>query len=853
MTQVDTLISDQSVRDEAMQVNESFIVQAPAGSGKTTLLVQRFLRLLCTVESSPEECLAITFTRKAAAEMRDRILEALQRVISSSVDETQTDQLARQVLARDRQAGWHLLENPHRLKIQTIDAFCSYLIQQTPVVSRFGSALRVTEDPKELYRCAAKQLISAVETQSPWAASVKKLLSHLDNNIELVITLLASLLPNRDQWLPYIGSALQQASVKSILESGLRAVVLEQLSALVANAPQALPDFFLLAEYASKHAEWEMFATLQGKWPGGAQDVLPLWQKVADWLLTQEGEWRKSVTEKQGFPPVARATHSVEKETFQAMKKNMKILLDDLHGYPHFHRALRDIRGCPPPHYTETQWDLIKVFVELLSVLTAELTLVFQDSGEVDFTEITLAALEALGNFEDPSDLALVLDYKIKHILVDEFQDTSFAQFRLLEKLTMGWQPKEDRTLFLVGDPMQSIYRFRQAEVGLFLRCQEKGINDIHLKPLYLTSNFRSDPEVIAWTNAYFQEKFPKDDDINTGAIAFHTSQATQLPGKAKVSVHTVEVETEGAKTVELVREICQDDPEASIAILVRSRTHLANILPQLRQANITCHGIDLERLSDRPLVCDLLSLTKALLHLGDRIAWLSLLRGPWIHFNLKDLWIIANWYDDKPLWQALKEYTSIEGLSGSACSDLERIVPILSAALSQKQRLPLCDWILETWVALGGPQKLPDANAPEDLEAFMSVLSTLDWHELEEGYLDQQIERLYAKSHTVASAQLQIMTVHKAKGLEFDAVIVPGVGRRGLSDPNQLLVWAEKVGWESANLLVGPLQAVGAEPDPIYTYLRKQEKQKADHELVRLNYVAATRARRRLCWLVHE
>ena len=84
-----------------------------------------------------------------------------------------------------------------------------------------------------------------------------------------------------------------------------------------------------------------------------------------------------------------------------------------------------------------------------------------------------MAAENALGNNENPSDLALFMDYKIQHLLIDEFQDTSITQYRLIEKLIIGWQPNDGRTIFAVGDPMQSIYRFRQAEVGLFLRTQK--------------------------------------------------------------------------------------------------------------------------------------------------------------------------------------------------------------------------------------------------------------------------------------------------------------------------------------------------------------------------------------------
>jgi len=133
-----TVISDQSQRLQALDSSRSFIVQAPAGSGKTGLLTQRFLALLARADE-PEEIIAITFTRKAAAEMRQRILEALHEAVAGlpTVDNftQQTRQLARDVLVRDQVRSWQLLDNPARLRIQTIDSLCAWLVGQMPVIS----------------------------------------------------------------------------------------------------------------------------------------------------------------------------------------------------------------------------------------------------------------------------------------------------------------------------------------------------------------------------------------------------------------------------------------------------------------------------------------------------------------------------------------------------------------------------------------------------------------------------------------------------------------------------------------------------------------------------------------------
>ena len=148
-------IADASVREAALDPARSFIVQAPAGSGKTGLLIQRYLRLLATV-ARPEEILAITFTRKAAAEMRRRVLQALERARDPAAPERPNDrltwQLAREALDHDAAEGWGLLRNAARLRIQTIDALSASLGRQMPVVSGLGGTPAIVEDARALFR-----------------------------------------------------------------------------------------------------------------------------------------------------------------------------------------------------------------------------------------------------------------------------------------------------------------------------------------------------------------------------------------------------------------------------------------------------------------------------------------------------------------------------------------------------------------------------------------------------------------------------------------------------------------------------------------------------------------------------
>ena len=231
-------LPDQSARDQALDISQSFIVQAPAGSGKTALLTLRYLRLL-SVSEQPEQVLAITFTKKAASEMRERILQTLYwaQEINSSEDspsgqfDQQRLEIARDVLDKDRQNDWNLLENPSRLRVQTIDSFCFYLASQLPVLSRIGGNPTVTEDVDQCFRDAIANTLKQLNESNHISADLERVQIHLDNDLSRLERLLKNLLYNRDQWLPYIleiGNSNDDA--RSYLQTCLEELVSESIA-----------------------------------------------------------------------------------------------------------------------------------------------------------------------------------------------------------------------------------------------------------------------------------------------------------------------------------------------------------------------------------------------------------------------------------------------------------------------------------------------------------------------------------------------------------------------------------------------------------------------------------------------
>ena len=223
---------------------------------------------------------------------------------------------------------------------------------------------------------------------------------------------------------------------------------------------------------------------------------------------------------------------------------------------------------------------------------------------------VSRAALEALGTPEEPTDLTLALDERIEHILVDEFQDTSAAQVALIERLTAGWQPGDGRTLFAVGDPMQSIYGFREANVSLFLEIRAVGLGALRPEPLALEANFRSRPALVDWFNAAFAAVLPAREDLARGAVRHVASRATRAPA-AGPAVHLEMLPDatpadEAARVAAIVARELAADAGTRIVVLGRGRPQLTRVANALGARGIAYQGVDLVPLAERLAVRDL-------------------------------------------------------------------------------------------------------------------------------------------------------------------------------------------------------------------------------------------------------
>ena len=855
------MLFDEHIRKEAVKIDQSFIVQAPAGSGKTSLLVQRFINLL-TICNAPEECLAITFTKKAAFEMRERVLQAIEQ--QGSYKNSNVNNIYSQILS-----------DPNRLKILTIDAFCASLTQKMPILSNLGINLKISDTPKKLYLAAVEQLLKFTykSKSEKLSNSLINLLNYLANDHKAIKKLLVDMLAKREQWLPLIIPIKQHVNLKAILEKNLQIAIEDLLTEVLIDLPKSHCQNKII--YIAKQVANNLKASniknnisccqkLTNNWPLATIIDLPIWRGLTELLLNKDGQVRRKVNANQGFLAINSLKNKEEKRIASDLKHSMQELLQYLSEHEKiFLKKLHQITILPDLYYAfADNWDFLQSLFCLLPELVAHLMVIFQEQQQVDFPQVALAALQSLGTEQEPTDVALIMDCKINHILVDEFQDTSILQFNLLEKLVASWEPNDGKTIFLVGDPMQSIYRFRQADVGLFLRAQEYGIANIKLKKLYLTTNFRSSNTIVDYLNKLFTKIFPAQHDIILGGVSYNTANSVLEVNQTT----TTEVRfflasnsrLESGYIVELIKKIKKDNANKhSIAILVRSRVHASSIIPALRCNNIPFQANDIELLTNHRVVCDLITLTRAILHIHDVVAWLALLRSPLVGLKLADLHVLSG-NSVNPLFKELQNYKNNQQLSEDAKLRLTYVLPILFSAIEQRESIVnLSKLIKKSWVALGGYVLLQSIELELAEDFFLKLLKLTDIYSINmvEELMNEQFKA--TSRNNVDLNSIQLMTIHKAKGLEFDTVILPGLDKKTLTSKSQLLLWEERFSKKLNEnyLIVAPIKSVNLSNNnnSVYDFIKYSEVQRELYEEQRLLYVAITRARKNFYGFSHK
>ncbi len=853
-----TILADAAKRERALDISSGFHLEAPAGSGKTSLLTARFLKLLGMVDH-PRQVLALTFTNKAAGEMRERVGRFLNLAAKGAAPENETD--AELLASADKALCAHekikeLLLSGEILRIQTFHSFCYSVVARAPLEAGIAPGSTLMDDNEQQFFLretvdSALREIAGRHPDDPARGALQNRLLYLNNSWRHLADEMEDLLQRREGMLDLVRELGFERSdgrlskrVRGLIENSLQSLAADFATCSLARGwTQFLEDISAAGASAA--------CSLPARIPPPKWESIGEWICLADTLLTKNGDVKKQLGPKAGF--YSGFAKTCWGEAFQDISCLTAEKLHAVRLLPSIDSPLRD---------PDTLWDLVLLFHAVLDSFDARC----RGMRSLDYAALEMAALR-LFDSSQPSDLQLILDQQIRHILVDEFQDTSRGQWDLLKKLCAGWTRGDGRTLLLVGDPKQSIYAFRKAEVRLFMEAArglplEDG-EKVALEPLVLETNFRSRPYLIDWCNSLFGQTVMAGHDPDFDEVPFSPavprppSEDFKPAGTAQVPELALFLEwpdRESARRREarwlagkVAAAVQKNGPSYEIGILLFSRTHLPIYLEALQEFKIPVQVKEGLKLLGRPEVRALRTLSRAMVLPHDDLAWAAQLRSPWLFLDFDRIRAISA-EEPEPWVEKIRCFAEKDG-------EVKRFWDALGTAWRSIGHEPFWRVVESAWLELGGTEITGKRWGSRGLNCCRRFLDMV--REAEQGEpvgtltkLEQLLESAYEPvDPDTALSNVSIMTVHGAKGLEFDTVFIPymdwnpAAGKKGQPPPYML----EPMPGSGDYLLAPRPDRLMGEEDPLYNLLRKLRSQRKLGESKRLFYVAATRARSEL------
>ena len=866
---------DASARSFAVDPGNNVVLEASAGTGKTSVLVSRYVNLLKR-GVDPANILAITFTRKAAAEMRERIL----RELGEAAERSEFDR-SRWLELRDRLGD---------IAISTIDAFCLSLLREFPLEADLDPGFDMADETEvpRLIEDALDHTLRILTSHARTDPDVALVFAQL--GIARTREGLASLLERRlVAW-----TALERFLAKGPADLTAERVCREsadRLRAVLGAAPGGLARF--LADGPVAHQRYQLLVREIQRLPELGQAGNAVFRgaldRIAAHFLTADGRPRTG-----GVINPYRAQHY---QTEGAAKRHRAGVFALAQGIADVVFAFnRDLNVV-----------LARGVKRMFAVALAQYRQILDERSVLDFADVLDRALELLRRMDEFSQSRFRLEARYHHVLVDEFQDTSRAQWELVALLIQSWGEGTGVTtnpsIFVVGDRKQSIYRFRDAEAAVL---QEAARHIQALRPAgnprrSITRSFRALPALLAFVNELFAEMA----DPDPGGGRFTYTESDRFPTTATDSTpqttrarrpRTTRPRTARPRTTRITRPrttrttrirerdagsrlvsrrqttrwcvragwptrsrgfcartacgigrlACHGAASAGdIGVLFRSRASHREFERELERRGIPAYVYKGLGFFDADETKDAMALIRFLANPVSDLRAAAFLRSRVVRLSDAALATLAPRLAGAVLDAELP--AQFEELG-----DEDRRVLVLArqyvpAWIAQVDRVPPAE-LFETILAesayayeLRGPRR---RQAWENVKKMRSLVRRIQ----NRGYatmprIADHLDSLTAgdESNAVLEAldAVNLMTVHASKGLEFPIVFVVNMGKgaSGPPRPVRLTVDVDAEGEQQASISVGPF----------VSEMDEAERQREKHETKRLLYVALTRARDRL------
>ena len=819
---------DAAARDFARDPGNNVVLEASAGTGKTSVLVSRYVNLLAR-GVDPANILAITFTRKAAAEMRERIIRELRRAAEQS-----TFDRGRWAAIRDRLAD---------IQISTIDAFCLSLLREFPLEADldpgFGMADE-TEVPRLVDQSLDKSLATFVARakREPDMALVLAQLG-LNRTREGLAYLLQRRLVAWDVLDRFLARGPAELDADAVCRRAVDALI--DLVATVsggrdrflAEGPVHQPRYQLLAQDLRR---LESFRT------AGNASVRGLLDRAAGHFLKADGK-----------PRASERIYPYSNEDYPSAEAGKRHRLEALRLGAPFH-------GIRRAFSRDLNVVLSRGIRSMFAIALAHYRTALNERSLLDFSDVLQRAVDLLGRMDEFSQSRYRLEGRYHHVLVDEFQDTSRKQWELISLLVKAWGEGiglvAQQSIFIVGDRKQSIYRFRDAEVAVL---QEAGAFISALRPgssgrRTIARSFRAVPELLAFVNDLFADvgrdarraddfKYDEDD-------RFPVDTTTTPPGDPVLGVVSgadveacaaaVAAEVERLLAGGMVRDkqtgLARPATPGDVGILFRSRSSHREFEAALEARGIPTYVYKGLGFFDADEIKDLSALIRYLANPSSELRAAALLRSRFVRLSDASLALLA------PKLAAAITDSTPPGSMASLAEDDRRALDLLRRHapewIAQVDRVPPADLIEGLLPATAYAYELRGARrqqAWENVKKMRGLIRRIQ----NRGYatlarIADHLDSLTAgdESNAVLEAldAVNLMTIHASKGLEFPIVFVVNLARGATGFPRPVRVAGEDV-------------SVG----PFVSEMDDEERFREREETKRLLYVALTRARDRL------
>lgn len=801
-------------------LDKDIILGAGAGSGKTRVLVGRYMHLLQSKKADIEEILAITFTNKAANEMQDRIREEIIK--------------KKDIADREAKKYWNnLLFKLNNASINTFHSFTANILRENPVMGCVDPDFTVM-DEEQTDRILTEVIDSVIEEG----------LSAEDSSI---ITLAEEYgLYHLSEIFQQLFHTMQKTSLttKKVIKRSYQYLerqqdVFQNYKKDLIQAGDELVTVFDL-EGASGKTE-EKMKLFKRSWPEIKKAILEI----------------SGVDDKENLA-VVETIDNIIKGRLASTVRDTAVILRDL---------IRDKRWTALLMLERAQ-EIIAPLGQVIQEVENRYSQRKYEMAALDFNDLEIKLMHLFK--ENPEFLASIRE-GIKYIMVDEFQDNSPRQEKLIRLLSGS----EKINLFLVGDPKQSIYRFRGADVSVFKK-QQQDILDKGGLNLKLTKNFRSSATILSFANFIFSRLLGNEnEDINYDMITaergagcnnvelllldrneledkdYRELEGRQLASRIKEMVENSEIEITEEDKVK--RPLGYGD----IALLFQSLTNVEKYEEALQAYAIPYTVINGRGFYEKQEIIDIINLLKVIDNQDRIIALAGLLRSPFCGINDQILYRLCQ---GKGLWhnliniqteavnlnidnkQVIKQLNSFKNVILESINYKDSLSPVdlindIIEKTNYRYNLQGGAYYQQQWANIDKLLNIIDNYYQRDYASSREIIDFLE--EKREKYSREGLPSLEQEESNL----VQLMTIHQAKGLEFPVVIVPDCQRRIINYGNKPSVLLDKE--QGLGIRVNyKFRGKNSHPSPLYLDIDNREREAEYSESKRLFYVAVTRAR---------